>query len=96
MYQISIDENISRIAKTSKLTKTLRPTFGLDKHIDRNMTLSRLLEIKRDLKSQIEEYEPRAENLIIDIMPNVNNMIEIRVAYKIKDDALRNEVRIEI
>lgn len=96
MYQISINENISRIVKTSKFTKTLRPTFGLDRYIDKQMSLSEILAYKRDLKSQIETYEPRAQEIGIDITPDENGKLETKVTYKVKDSELKDEIRVSL
>nr|DAP31737.1 MAG TPA: lysozyme [Caudoviricetes sp.] len=96
MYQINEIENIRRICKTSKLTKTLRPTFGLDRYIDKKMTLSELLALKRDLKSQILTFEPRAENLKIELTPRADNILDIRIGYTAKGEFEENEVRLSL
>lgn len=96
MYQISEFESIRRICKTSKLTKTLRPTFGLDRYIDKKMTLSELLALKRDLKSQILTFEPRVENLKIELTPRTNNILDIRIGYTAKGEFEENEVRLSL
>ncbi|EEF14064.1 putative lysozyme [Campylobacter rectus RM3267] len=96
MYQISEFESIRRICKTSKLTKTLRPTFGLDRYIDKKMTLSELLALKRDLKSQILTFEPRVENLKIELTPRADNILDIRIGYTAKGEFEENEVRLSL
>lgn len=96
MYQISEFESIRRICKTSKLTKTLRPTFGLDRYIDKKMTLSELLALKRDLKSQILIFEPRVENLKIELTPRADNILDIRIGYTAKGEFEENEVRLSL
>lgn len=96
MYQISINENISRIIKTSKFTKTLRPTFGLDRYIDNQMNLGEILAYKRDLKGQIETYEPRAYDTSIEITSDGNGRLEAKVTYKIKDSELKDEIRVSL
>lgn len=96
MYQISEFESIRRICKTSKLTKTLRPTFGLDRYIDKKMTLSELLALKRDLKSQILTFEPRVENLKIKLTPRADNILDIRIGYTAKGEFEENEVRLSL
>ena len=96
MYQISEFESIRRICKTSKLTKTLRPTFGLDRYIDKKMTLSELLALKRDLKSQILTFEPRVENLKIELTPRADNILDIRIRYTDKGEFEENEVRLSL
>lgn len=96
MYQISEFESIRRICKTSKLTKTLRPTFGLDRYIDKKMTLSELLALKRDLKSQILTFEPRVENLKIELTPRTDNILDIRIGYTAKGEFEENEVRLSL
>ena len=96
MYQISEFESIRRICKTSKLTKTLRPTFGLDRYIDKKMTLSELLALKRDLKSQILTFEPRVENLKIELTPRADNILDIRIGYTAKGELEENEVRLSL
>jgi len=96
MYQISEFESIRRICKTSKLTKTLRPTFGLDRYIDKKMTLSELLALKRDLKSQILTFEPRVENLKIELTPRADNILDIRIGYTAKGEFEENEMRLSL
>lgn len=96
MYQISEFESIRRICKTSKLTKTLRPTFGLDRYIDKKMTLSELLALKRDLKSQILTFEPRVENLKIELSPRADNILDVRIGYTAKGEFEENEVRLSL
>lgn len=96
MYQINEFESIRRICKTSKLTKTLRPTFGLDRYIDKKMTLSELLALKRDLKSQILTFEPRVENLKIELTPRTDNILDIRIGYTAKGEFEENEVRLSL
>lgn len=96
MYQISEFESIRRICKTSKLTKTLRPTFGLDRYIDKKMTLSELLALKRDLKFQILTFEPRVENLKIELTPRADNILDIRIGYTAKGELEENEVRLSL
>lgn len=96
MYQISELESIRRICKTSKLTKTLRPTFGIDRYIDKQMTLSELLALKRDLKSQILTFEPRVENLKIELTPRADNALDVRIDYTIKGEFNENEVRLTL
>ncbi|CAD7289578.1 hypothetical protein LMG7974_01655 [Campylobacter majalis] len=59
MYQISIKENLRRIFVTNKYTKTLRPLFGLDTHIDKRGDLYNLLALKNDILQQIQMHEPR-------------------------------------
>ena len=93
MYQINEFESIRRICKTSKLTKTLRPTFG---YIDKKMTLSELLALKRDLKSQILTFEPRVENLKIELTPRADNILDIRIGYTAKGEFEENEVRLSL
>ncbi|QKG29191.1 GPW/gp25 family protein [Campylobacter sp. RM16187] len=96
MYQIDEIESIKRICKTSKLTKTLRPTFGLDRYIDKKMTLSELLALKRDMKSQILTFEPRVENLKIDLTPRFDNVLDVVISYTAKGDIKTNEVRLSL
>ena len=96
MYQVSEFESIRRICKTSKLTKTLRPTFGLDRYIDKKMTLSELLALKRDLKSQILTFEPRVENLKIELTPRADNILDVRIGYTAKGEFEENEVRLSL
>ncbi|MGP1579403.1 MAG: GPW/gp25 family protein [Wolinella sp.] len=59
MYQISVKENIRRILTTNKYTKTLRPLFGLSRHIDKQATFYELLSLKEEIREQLERYEPR-------------------------------------
>ena len=96
MYQISEFESIRRICKTSKITKTLLPTFGLDRYIDKKMTLSELLALKRDLKFQILTFEPRVENLKIELTPRADNILDIRIGYTAKGELEENEVRLSL
>lgn len=84
MYQITIEENIKRILKTSKFTKTLRPTFGLDRYIDKRMDLEQISYLKDDIFEQLSKYEPRIEVLEIIILPN-KNKTELSIVYKEKD-----------
>lgn len=74
----------------------MRPTFGLDRYIDKKMTLSELLALKRDLKSQILAFEPRVENLKIELTPRADNILDIRIGYTAKGEFEENEVRLSL
>lgn len=61
MHQIEVEENLRRIFITNKYTKTLRPLFGLDRHIDKSADLYNLLALKEDITEQIKKHEPRIQ-----------------------------------
>ncbi|ALV24556.1 phage baseplate assembly protein W [Campylobacter iguaniorum] len=95
MYQISINESLKRISTTSKFTKTLRPTFGLDKFIDKNMSLENLSALKDDLIDQITTFEPR---ITIDKI-NFNatsNGLSIDLHYTILDSGTKSKTIMEL
>ncbi|WP_033915819.1 GPW/gp25 family protein [Campylobacter sputorum] len=69
MYKLTIEENIKRILSTNKYTKTLRPTFGLDHHIDKRMDLKTLSYLKDDIYEQLHTYEPRIKLKEIRLIP---------------------------
>ena len=74
----------------------MRPTFGLDRYIDKKMTLSELLALKRDLKSQILTFEPRVENLKIELTPRADNVLDVKIGYTVKGEFEENEVRLSL
>lgn len=98
MYQISIDESLRRIFITSKYTKTLRPTFGLDRRIDKQMSLYELRDLKADILEQIALYEPRIEVLGIAFENEqiANNKLAIKLSYKVKESAIKEMKRYEL
>lgn len=77
MYQISIDENLKRIFVTNKLTKTLRPDFGLSRFIDEKADLFKILELKNEILTQIKNYEPRIELNNIDFDTSLGQITTI-------------------
>ena len=60
------------------------------------MTLSELLALKRDLKSQILTFEPRVENLKIELTPRADNILDVKIDYAIKGEFNENEVRLTL
>ncbi|CUU72190.1 GPW/gp25 family protein [Campylobacter hyointestinalis] len=95
MYQISIDENLNRISKTSKYTKTLRPTFGLDKYIDKQMNLENLSALKDDLIDQITTYEPRISIDKINFITKANGL-DIELHYTVLNSGIKSSTIMEL
>ena len=95
-YEISIDENIRRIFLTSKLTKTLRPIFGLSRYSDKSFNLVVLNEIKSEIIEQIERFEPRIMLKSIDFNGVVNGKLDINLIYEVKASALSKSLRLNI
>lgn len=95
-YEISIDENIRRIFLTSKLTKTLRPNFGINRYIDKSFNLVVLNEIKSEIIEQIELFEPRIVLKSIDFNGVVNGKLDINLIYEVKASALSKSLRLKI
>ena len=60
------------------------------------MTLSELLALKRDLKSQILTFEPRVENLKMELTPRADNILDVKIDYAIKGEFNENEVRLTL
>ena len=95
-YEISVDENIRRIFLTSKLTKTLRPNFGLSRYIDKSFNLVVLNEIKSEIIEQIELFEPRIMLKSIEFNGVVNGKLDINLIYEVKTSALSKSLRLKI
>lgn len=85
MYQIDVKENLKRIFVTTKYTKTLRPLFGLDNHIDKRGDLFNLLALKNDILDQIAMHEPRIKPTQITFTQDENG-VNFDIAY-IQDNA---------
>ncbi|MGP1484895.1 MAG: GPW/gp25 family protein [Campylobacter sp.] len=80
MYQIDVLENLRRIFITNKYSKTLRPLFGLNRHIDKRADLFSLLELKNDILTQISLYEPRINPVLINFTQE-NGLITCEITY---------------
>ncbi|MBR2147877.1 MAG: GPW/gp25 family protein [Campylobacter sp.] len=88
MYQISIDENISRILKTTKFTKRLRPDFGLERYIDKRADLPTILDLKRELLEQLNRYEPRINPTKLTITASQKGFVDIDLEYEILESGV--------
>lgn len=95
MYRISIEENIKRIFITNKFTKTLRPYFGLDRHIDKSMQLQNLSYLKEDIITQLRDYEPRINLEKINFELSTNGL-ELDLVYTKKGSNLLNNLRVKV
>lgn len=95
MYQISINESLKRISTTSKYTKTLRPTFGLDKYIDKQMSLENLSSLKEDLIAQIAAYEPRISIDKINFITTAKGL-DIELHYTVLDSGIKSSTLMEL
>lgn len=95
MHQISIEENIRRILITNKFTKTLRPKFGLDRHIDKNMTLENLSFLKFDILSQIKTYEPRINLEMINFKESKDGL-NLELVYTLKGESLARKAEFKL
>lgn len=95
MHQISIKENIRRIVKTNKFTKTLRPNFGLDRHIDKDMSLESLSYLKQDIYTQIKSYEPRVKLEMINFNATSKGL-DIDLVYTLKETSVSENLRVTL
>lgn len=60
MRNLSIEQNLTRIFKTKKLSLPLNPDYGLSyEWIDKPLTQELQLKITSEIKEQIQKYEPR-------------------------------------
>ncbi len=91
MFLLSIEENIKRILKTNKYTKTLRPLYGLDRHIDKTMSLKNLSALKEDIVTQLETNEPRINLNSIDF-ENYENNLSVKIQYEEKENHQTNKI----
>lgn len=95
MYQISIEENIKRIIITNKYTKTLRPKFGLYRHIGKQMSLENLSFLKFDIINQIKTYEPRINLEMINFKENKNGL-NLELVYTLKGENLSKKAEFNL
>nr|WP_253908228.1 GPW/gp25 family protein [Campylobacter fetus] len=95
VYQISINESLKRISTTSKYTKTLRPAFGLDKYIDKQMSLENLSALKEDLITQITTYEPRINIDNINFITKTTGL-DIELCYTVVDSGIKSSTLMEL
>lgn len=88
MYQLSIEENLTRILNTTKFTLPLNPNFGLsNKFIDKTLSNELMLELKDEIMEQIKLYEPRIEVNNIEIILN-NSMLTLKIKTQDKSIAI--------
>lgn len=88
MYQLSIEENLTRILNTTKFTLPLNPNFGLsNKFIDKTLSNELMLELKDEIMEQIKLYEPRIEVNNIEIILN-NSMLTLKIKTQYKSIAI--------
>lgn len=88
MYQLSIEENLTRILNTTKFTLPLNPNFGLsNKFIDKTLSNELMLELKDEIMEQIKLYEPRIEVNNIEIILN-NSMLTLKITTQDKSIAI--------
>lgn len=86
MYQISIDESLRRVLQTKKLTRPLRPTFGLNEYIDKNLDIYSQMNLKNEIILQIKLFEPRiSEVTSIEFEQNLENLIA-NIKYRAIDN----------
>ncbi|MGG7049050.1 MULTISPECIES: GPW/gp25 family protein [unclassified Campylobacter] len=95
-YQISIDENLKRILTTTRTTKTLQPTFGMVRVVDKQMSLNLLSELKQEIISQVKTYEPRIELDGLNFKNDSSGGLEITLSYMIKNSGAKSITRLEI
>ncbi len=88
MYQLSIEENLTRILNTTKFTLPLNLNFGLsNKFIDKTLSNELMLELKDEIMEQIKLYEPRIEVNNIEIILN-NSMLTLKITTQDKSIAI--------
>lgn len=88
MYQLSIEENLTRILNTTKFTLPLNPNFGLsNKFIDKTLSNELILELKDEIMEQIKLYEPRIEVNNIEIILD-NSMLTLKIKTQDKSIAI--------
>ncbi len=95
-YEISINENIRRIFLTAKLTKTLRPNFGLSRYIDKSFNLVVLNELKAEIIEQIELFEPRITLKGVEFNGVNGGKLDINLVYEIKQNAIMQSMRFSL
>ena len=94
----AIKRSVRNIVMTNKYERPFKPNFGgsiRNKLFELN-TDRQLNRMRRNLAKEIEQLEPRVENVDIVIGDEDSNQLDIMIFYNIKNGAPQQEVEINV